>query len=341
MRIAKHEQQARPVMRWSTEQVAARDAAQAWSEKLSETFLPWTVSRNPGDAFAARIKTADCGAFSLIHCICDNNRGFRRRTEIGRSPGAYFGVLCVLNGRELLTIRDRQVVLESGNFLIWDSQDEMEYALLGGPMEKATILVPQSALLSVMPHARRLVGQPFNRAAGVENLFFSHMRALVSSMEEMEEDDLNAMGGVTVELLARTTMAALSGRADSQAATLARIQTYIKDHLADPDLSASSIADRCGVSVRYLHALFKLTNQTVGDYIRANRLERCRQELSSGGRYGSITDLAFRWGFHDPSHFSRLFRTAYRQTPREYARAALAACSDLDRDRFRPSQSGA
>ncbi|MDU6746935.1 MAG: helix-turn-helix domain-containing protein, partial [Bradyrhizobium sp.] len=41
--------------------------------------------------------------------------------------------------------------------------------------------------------------------------------------------------------------------------------------------------------------------------VRQRRLDRCRSDLEAARRTESITSIALRWGFNDPSHFSRLF----------------------------------
>ncbi|MFC8434218.1 hypothetical protein [Streptomyces sp. NPDC057253] len=43
---------------------------------------------------------------------------------------------------------------------------------------------------------------------------------------------------------------------------------YIEDHLDDPDLCASSVAEAFDVSVRTLHLAFGDTDSTVGRWIR-------------------------------------------------------------------------
>ena len=39
---------------------------------------------------------------------------------------------------------------------------------------------------------------------------------------------------------------------------------------------------------------------------------------------GSVTDIAFRWGFCDAAHFSRVFKREFGATPSEIRQAALS-----------------
>ncbi|MBR1139034.1 MAG: helix-turn-helix domain-containing protein [Bradyrhizobium sp.] len=54
--------------------------------------------------------------------------------------------------------------------------------------------------------------------------------------------------------------------------------------------------------------------------VRQRRLDRCRSDLEAARRTESITSIALRWGFNDPSHFSRLFGRRYGIAPRALAR---------------------
>ena len=90
------------------------------------------------------------------------------------------------------------------------------------------------------------------------------------------------------------------------------------EHLGDPALDPESIAAAHFISRRHLDRLFADGARTVAETIRDRRLERCRRDLEDPRRAGdSVLDIANRWGFVSPAHFSRAFRAAYGMTPRE------------------------
>jgi AraC-like DNA-binding protein len=100
---------------------------------------------------------------------------------------------------------------------------------------------------------------------------------------------------------------------------LVRIMEYVELHLTDPDLSPEVIARAHHISVRYLHKLFKEEDITVGRWILRRRLEECRRDLMRSGRGSrTIAAVAGRWGFLSAAHFSRVFRSAYGMSPREW-----------------------
>jgi AraC-like DNA-binding protein len=107
----------------------------------------------------------------------------------------------------------------------------------------------------------------------------------------------------------------------------AEVRRYIRGHLQDEALGPESIASAHAMSVRALHALFEDSDESICGLIRRERLARCREdlELRNGG---SVTEIAFRWGFHDAAHFARVFKAHYQLTPSDMRREAIARAVD-------------
>lgn len=103
-----------------------------------------------------------------------------------------------------------------------------------------------------------------------------------------------------------------------------RLLQCIHDHLGDLQFDVSQAAAACSISTRYVHVLMLGTGRTFARYLLELRLEYCRAALqSSANRSRTITEIAYRWGFSDMSHFSRAFRKCYGMTPREARLRAL------------------
>ena len=109
--------------------------------------------------------------------------------------------------------------------------------------------------------------------------------------------------------------------ADPAHELLARVQTHIRENLADSSMSPDSIARAHHISVRYLHKLFRTSGTTVGAWIRQHRLAACRLELRRHRR--SVAVVAQSWGFTSPSHFSRVFRQTYGLSPKQWQNSVL------------------
>jgi AraC-like DNA-binding protein len=111
-----------------------------------------------------------------------------------------------------------------------------------------------------------------------------------------------------------------------QRARLRSVQAYIDAHLSDANLSLAVIAKKNGISVRYLHQLFRLTDMSVSEWLRLRRLQRCHDLLSSPQHATrSITEIAYSMGFGSSSHFSNLFRAQFGVRPSDVRAASMVA----------------
>jgi len=64
----------------------------------------------------------------------------------------------------------------------------------------------------------------------------------------------------------------------------------------------------------------------VSTYIRTRRLECIRTELADPlHAQESIATISSRYGLHDPSHFSRIFKAEYKESPSAY-RSRIVHC---------------
>ncbi len=105
---------------------------------------------------------------------------------------------------------------------------------------------------------------------------------------------------------------------------LLRAETFIAEHLADPNLCALSIARHMNISVRHLSRLFSTRQTSVNEWLWNQRLERAQETLSSPrARALSIGEVAFRWAFANQAHFSRRFKGRFGLTPTEYRRRQM------------------
>ena len=97
------------------------------------------------------------------------------------------------------------------------------------------------------------------------------------------------------------------------------IVAFLDANLRDVDLSVEAVCHAVGVSKRLLHKLFEARGLRYGCYVTRRRLDRARDELENERLHGlSISEIGFRCGFGDPSHFSRCFRSAFDTSPGLY-----------------------
>lgn len=118
----------------------------------------------------------------------------------------------------------------------------------------------------------------------------------------------------------RPTQAALPApRSQLSAYHRARLHAAINQHLADPQLGVDKLAALTQLSPGHIHRLFETEAHTVAATIRLRRLEACRADLADPDlAHHAIGEIAYRWGFNQAAHFSRLFKQAFGLTPGEW-----------------------
>ncbi|MET8954227.1 helix-turn-helix transcriptional regulator [Streptomyces sp. NPDC004393] len=98
-----------------------------------------------------------------------------------------------------------------------------------------------------------------------------------------------------------------------------RILEYMRTQLAERDLTPARVAAAHHISVRHLYSVLARSGVGFGEWVGTQRLDACRRELSRiPPTTETIADLAHRWGFKSPSHFSRAFKDAYGLPPQAW-----------------------
>lgn len=124
--------------------------------------------------------------------------------------------------------------------------------------------------------------------------------------------------GLLFELLGslvRKRSGAATRRGEAQ---LTRALDYLEAHF-QRRLTVADVADKAGIHPSYLAELFRERYATsVGEWVRNRRLEFVREALRNPAT--PISSIAFRAGFADQSHLTRLFRARFGLTPAEYRR---------------------
>ncbi|MFC9291755.1 helix-turn-helix domain-containing protein, partial [Streptomyces sp. NPDC057052] len=189
---------------------------------------------------------------------------------------------------------------------------------------RATVFLVPADLLGLTPaDAGRITRTPVARTSRLGALLSPLLSDLARTAAEARPPVGEMLAGNAVNLLATLAAEQLGTVAPgpgSQAPPMTvRIMEYVELHLTEPELSPEILARAHHISVRYLHKLFQDEGTTVGRWILRRRLEECCRDLTRHGRGSrTIAAMAGRWGFTSATHFSRVFRTAYGMSPREW-----------------------
>ena len=165
--------------------------------------------------------------------------------------------------------------------------------------------------------------------SGINRVLSSMLHSLAEVIDEISSEDLRPVELSLTEFLITALRDAkgvfgLGGVAGAKAARLHRICQGIESMLGNPGLTLAMVAEREGVSTRYLQKLFAEAGNSFSHYLRTRRLDRCRADLGSPVHTElSISEICFRWGFNSSAHFSRVFHKEYGVSPRDYRHVSI------------------
>ncbi len=102
----------------------------------------------------------------------------------------------------------------------------------------------------------------------------------------------------------------------AQADAYHRAVRFLEDHASLP-ITVDDAAQAAGVPTRRLLRAFEAhapERLTPAGYLRRVRLDAARADLVAG-RGATVREISLRWGFADPSAFSRSYKATYGETP--------------------------
>ncbi|GAB2743857.1 AraC family transcriptional regulator [Amycolatopsis magusensis] len=230
--------------------------------------------------------------------------------------------LCATAERTVLVNR-RRLIVPAGQLMV--STSSVPHSIVhNGPNEWWAVRVDAAAVH--LPH--RAVEELLFRPLPVGELL---TRLVVNTLPGKPADEpsgeIDAAGfdhylAGLAELLLRS-VGPRGGSARTGSTRRQEVERFIRQHLADPGLSVTSVASAHAVSRRRLYQLFEDTGEGGGiaEFIRHSRMERARELLDDPAHRGeSIAQIAARCGFVNAAHFTRLFRDATGLPPGEYRR---------------------
>lgn len=305
----------------------APESFDAWEHHICRTFVPLRVRRpdRSGSAFTGGVSSAALGAVTLSdvtasHAVVERTPRLIRQDD----PELYkFGLQ--VSGSCTIEQDDRQAHLRPGDLAIYDTSRPYRIAF-SDDFTMTVAMFPRSLVSLPADHMARLTAVRLAGDTGLAALLPPLMRGLSEASSPTGGVIATHLGDAIVDLVtaAFAQQLELSLPGDSPAShrsLVAEVYRFIDTHLHHPDLSSRVIADAHFVSVRQLQKVFEAEGEPVTAIIRNRRLERCRRDLADPHLTDQpIAAVGARWGFLDPAHFSRLFRTTYGAAPREYRR---------------------
>lgn len=302
--------------------VPTRERADFVRTALAESSRAAVALENPDAGVHARMELWQLGPISLFRNESSGIRMFRAARHARADPTPVVALAVHERSPARLDQFGGPQDISAGELMAVD---------LGAPFEFAWSTHGASRALQLPANELGLPAEVIRRAAtrlpssSLYDLVRSHIVDLFRAAGRLSRDPAATALGATSVDLARALFASAgadhtrAARETHHQTLLAQIREYTRQHLRDPDLSPARIAAAHAISLRHLYSLCAAADFSLEQWIIGRRLEGARDELARPDAAGrSIAMIARRWGFRDPTHFGRRFKSTYGLTPRDW-----------------------
>ena len=226
----------------------------------------------------------------------------------------------------------RDALLNVGDLAIYSSDSPYELAF-ESDFDQTVLMFSKDTLPSLRDNLDSM-GAIAVRGTDTATRFLTNLVDVVfDAGDDLRPELTNALQQTLFQsILAATAHLPQRGAATESLARhhLARIRQYACNNLSDPQLSVVRIANGVGLSPSHVHRLMAGEPQTLMEWVSEKRLLVCQMDLASAWSVSeSISQIAFRHGFIDMSHFSRAYRRRFGMSPRESRARGSSASSEL------------
>jgi AraC-like DNA-binding protein len=318
------------------EAIPAGDRAEVWHDSCAQTFVGVEVRTAPEDPVGGRVRSYDLGDLA-VGVIDASGQGMARTQRLIECADEQYVLLTLqTRGTGRVAQGDRRTLLRPGECAIFESDRPFELNF-DAAFDMWVFGFPRVLVRLAEHERRRLAAQSVNCRTGLAGVASRALQDLALHSEDLVGEPAGSVLSIANDLLVALFAEHLPGSSDLngalQATTPLRVKHYIDQRLADPALVPGEVAAAFGISTRYLHRLFESEHETVAQYIRDRRLERCRLQLLDPRLSGhTISTLAYGCGFGDLSGFNRAFRAKYGMTPRQLRTPPSDAVTDQQID---------
>jgi AraC-like DNA-binding protein len=317
---------------FSTAAVAPPERLDAWRELVSRVFIPLAIGPvgggRPGE-FEGSATGSDLGGLRVWRVTASPMSAVRTSRHIAATATDDLLLALHIKGTAHATQDGREVTLHPGDFALLDSTRPYSMTFLGhDSFEHVIYQVPRTRLGGY----RQLSDATAVRvpAASTPGQLVSPYLQALSRRWRTAGGQQPAQSFIDAGLdLAVSALRIVGGRQDQldprRRGLAGELKRYALAHLAEPGLSPEVAAQASYISVRQLHRLFAREGISFGAWVRAERLSRCRDDLTSQQLSNlAVSEIAASWGFRNAAHFSRAFTARYGIAPSQLRQASSA-----------------
>ncbi|WP_407158743.1 AraC family transcriptional regulator [Bradyrhizobium sp. STM 3557] len=239
------------------------------------------------------------------------------------------GIIVCSPGKCQLSQRGRDIDLRTGDAAAFLHSDIASVTYIDGSL--LGLVVPREALAERVTNVERLTMRPVPHRTEALRLLMAYLKSTFNESVLAAPELRDAVVAHIHDLVAIAISACVPlGESSTSAVVAARhsaVLDYIATHFQEPELSVQMVARCQGISPRYLQRLIASSGSSFTGYVNELRLQQALRLLTeSGDSTQRISDIALQVGFSDVSHFNRLFRARFGDSPRNVRYTRKDSC---------------
>jgi AraC-like DNA-binding protein len=314
----------------STETLSPSDGVQMWRDVVCRSLVALDVKPADPGRFFGRIATGELGRLTMTDISSRPQDAHRTQRLISYDQQRYLKIGLLVEGRCVVAQHGREARLDSGDLVCYETGAPYAFHM-ETPFRLGVFMIPAAGAEHRLRGFEKATAIPVAGDRGLGGVISNALRSVLAGADADANTSASIAGmhiGEAVTDLAAALVAELAGLTPDEnaarTALMGHIRTFIERNLTDPDLSPATVAAGVNVSVRYLYKLFEQEGMTVSEWIRNRRLDNTLRDLADPRlTHRTIAGIGARWGFRDPTHLSRVFRTREGISPREFRERAF------------------
>lgn len=302
---------------------AGEAAFQQWSETVATVYDIDVAPEDVSD-FRFGFSAWHFGSLVLGVSETDKIKFWRSPQTIARSGIDHYLVQVYEEGSFGTTVEARDMEVSAGDVWIVDLSRPVKIDPVS--FRSTNLAIPRSILAPLLSDPDALHGLKISKDSPTGGLLSRYLTDLSAKARSMTPQEAASIAQSTVHLVAGCAGPSLDAadlaRDGFSAAVLSRIKIGIDNDLGNPNLDATYLCAKFGVSRATLYRMFNPHNG-VSAYVRQRRLARCFHELSNPLKIPDrVSEVAAKWGFANEGSFSRAFRDSFGLSPTDVRHAA-------------------
>lgn len=261
------------------------------------------------------IREQPLGQMWLVDEVLPPHAGTRTSRRRATSAPDVVDLQYLIAGRMYLRQCDEILTCGPGDLIVWDGDFVGTYEITETTRTQ-TLVLPRVLAVALLPALHRPGVARVARGsqlAGVKSLF-DLLSVLSDTVATLTPDATAKATALVIQMVADIGGSLPPGLTAGHLGDLReRVLWYIEENLRNPELSPATIAAAHYVSVRTLYYVLQTLDVPIAAHIRSRRLARCYADLLNTD--DPVSDIAKRWGFVSPPHFSRVFSRHYGISP--------------------------